>query len=320
MQNKILTFVLLTFFTVCVLSSRAQQAPIFTHHSNSNAYVNPGFAGLSEGILLNGISRMQWSGFKDDEGNQVAPTTYLLTADMPIRLLRGGIGLAIVSDQIGFEDNIGVQLGYSYHWNLGGGILGIGAAINFLNRSVDFSKYKPTQDGDPALPTGEESDMLFDANLGLFWQVPELYYVGFSVTSLLETKGKALTSNATSSSSFVGDRTFYFVAGYQFEFPNKPEFEIIPSFNVMSNLASTQFNLSAKVLYNKKFWGGVNYRLQESIGVMIGFSIKDIQVGYAYDINTLGLGLPGSHEIFLSYCFKIQRDKLPRIYRNTRYL
>jgi hypothetical protein len=111
------------------------------------------------------------------------------------------------------------------------------------------------------------------------------------------------------------------VAGYEYPIPGKPAYEIHPSMSLMSNGVSTQINLTAKVLYNNKFWGGVNYRLQESIGLMVGVYIKDIRIGYAYDINTLGLSVvPGSHEISLGYCFKISPDKTAREYRNTRYL
>ncbi|MBU2558256.1 MAG: PorP/SprF family type IX secretion system membrane protein [Bacteroidetes bacterium] len=320
MQLKIkrLTIFLLLFLSIGV--AYGQQAPVFTYHTNTHAFTNPGYAGLGEGICLNGIVRQQWSGF-EEEGNNVAPENFLVTGDMPVRWLRGGVGLAIIQDKIAYESNIGVQLGYSYHASLASGTLGIGTALNLLNRSVDFSKFNPHSEGDPVLVSGEQTDMLFDVNLGLFWQVEDVYYIGLSATSLLETKGKALGSSAESSASFIGDRTFYLVAGYEYPVPGKPAYEIHPSMSVMTNSVSTQINITAKVLYNNKFWGGVNYRLQESIGIMAGVYIKDIRIGYAYDINTLGLSVvPGSHEISIGYCFKIQADKTAREYRNTRYL
>ena len=65
---------------------------------------------------------------------------------------------------------------------------------------------------------------------------------------------------------------------------------------------------------------GVNYRYQESIDILVGFTIKGIQINYAYDINTMGLKLPGSHEVSISYNFKLDLEKQPRIYRSIRYL
>lgn len=312
------TFIVFILLLGAHLAGFAQQAPIFTHHSSTHAYTNPGFAGLGEGICLNGIVRQQWAGFKDMEGNKVAPETFLITGDMPVNFLRGGASLAIIQDKLGFERNVGVQLGYAYHTGFAGGTLGIGSALNFLNRTVDFSKFKPHTSGDPLLAQGEISDMLFDLNFGLFYEVPERLYAGISMTSVLESRGKALTSN--SEASFVGDRTVYLVGGYQYTLPNNPAFTIQPSVSLMSNFSTWQMNLSGALLYNNQFWGGVNYRPQESVGLIVGMKVLDLKLSYSYDVNTMGIGVPGSHEVSLGYCFKVQTEKYTRTYRNTRYL
>lgn len=298
----------------------AQQAPMFTNYSNAYAMTNPGFYGLSDGVNINSIYRDQYTGFKDyATGTRVSPRTFLISADLPIPAALGGFGLSIVKDQLGFEDNIGVNLGYSYHLDLGAGTMGIGLALNLTNRAVDFKLARPLVDSDQAIPNDKQTDMLFDANIGVFYMIPETFYVAASVTSLLETKGKVLTGSATSSASFVGDRTFYLVAGYEYQFVNSL-FKINPLMCLMSDIANTQFNVGLKGWYNDKFWVGLNYRYQESVAVMAGFSIKGLLLSYAYDINTMGIGLKGSHEVSLSYCFKLNLDKSPRIYRSARYL
>lgn len=299
------------------LTSWSQMAPVFSHHPYTNMYINPGFAGMGEGICLNGIIRQQWAGFKDNDGNKVAPEELLLTVDSPVRLLRGGIGGSIVQDRIGFYNRIGVQVGYAYHLDLGAGTLGIGAAVNFLNWGSDFSMFVPSND--PVLGSGTFNDMLFDLNLGLFWQVDERYFLGVSSTNVLESKGKTFTSDNTSG-SFVSDRTIHVSGGYMWQLPNNPMYEIRPSVNVMLNRSVAQVQLSTNVMYNNRFLAGVNYRLQESVGIMVGLLLKDFRIGYAYDINTLGVSIPGSHEISLGYCFKVKGERMTRSYRNTRYL
>ena len=148
---------------------RAQQTPIFTNYTNSYSYINAGYAGMSEGINLMGLYRMQWKGFVDNDGNDVAPTTFLLTGDMPFKALHGGIGFSVVQDHLGFENNVNIGLGYSYHLDLGGSTLGIGVAATLLNRSVNFSQLNPNNQNDPILQgLGDESAMLFDFNVGLF--------------------------------------------------------------------------------------------------------------------------------------------------------
>jgi type IX secretion system PorP/SprF family membrane protein len=300
---------------------RAQQAPIFTNYTNSYAYINPGFAGLSEGVNLLGLYRQQWAGFiENPEVNGMTPTTFLLTGDMPIRALGGGISFSVMNDQLGFENNTNVGLGYAYHIDLGGGTLGIGVSASLLNRAVDFSKLKPGDGSDPLISQmSQESSMLFDASAGLFFQIPESFYIGVSGINLFETTNRAMGSNETGA-SFTTDRTLYLVAGFPFLFESMPAFKFTPSVSVMSDIASTQLNAGIKITYNDAFSLGVNYRPQESIGLSVGLAIRDFVLIYAYDINTMGYSIPGSHEIALSYCFKLDLDKTPRDYRSVRYL
>lgn len=319
-MSKLKAIVLFAFLLLAAAGVRAQQAPIFTNYNNSYTYINPGFAGMSEGVNVLGIYRQQWAGFADTEGNEIAPTTLLVTGDMPIRALGGGISLTVLNDQLGFEKNTNVGLGYSYHVDMGGSVMGVGLSVSLLNRTVNFGQLVPGAPGDPLLnQLGEESGMLVDVSAGLFWQIPESLYIGVSGINLLNTTGKALGDGQTAA-SFTTDRTLYFVAGYPIMFESLPVFKFIPSVNVMTNLSSAQLNAGMKVVYNDVFSLGANYRPQESVGLTVGLTIKDFVLGYAYDINTMGYNIPGSHEISLSYCFKLDLDRTPRDYRSVRYL
>lgn len=321
LKNKIKHILLLIVALLMTRGAMAQQLPIFTQHNNSYAFANPGFFGMSEGINLMGLYRQQWAGFVDADGNNVAPQSFLFSGDMPLRALHGGLGLSVLQDHIGFENDVNIGLGYSFHMDLGGSTLGIGLSGTLINRSVDFSQLHPISDGDPLLVgLGEESAVLFDFNVGVFWQIPESVFVGVSVVNVLESMTKALNDNAESSASFVTDRTFYLIAGYPFQFEGLPYFKFVPSVNLMTDISAWQLNASFKMVYRDLFSFGVNYRPQESVGLMVGLTIKDITVGYAYDINTMGLNIPGSHEIALSYCFKLDLDRNPRDYRSVRYL
>lgn len=319
-MSRIKAIVLVVFLLIAMAGVRAQQAPIFTNYNNSYTYINPGFAGLSDGVNVLGIYRQQWAGFTDSNGNDIAPTTLLVTGDMPLRALGGGISVSVLNDQLGFEKNTNVGLGYSYHIDMGGSTMGLGLSLSLLNRSVNFGQLVTGQTGDPLIEQlGEESGMLFDISVGAFWQIPESFYVGVSAINLLNTTGKALGESQTAA-SFTTDRTLYFVAGYPFLFESLPAFKFIPSVNVMTNLSSAQLNAGAKVVYNDLLSLGVNYRPEESVGITVGLTIKDFVLGYAYDINTMGHNIPGSHEIALSYCFKLDMNRTPRDYRSVRYL
>ncbi len=91
-------------------------------------FINPGYAGMREGICINGLLRQQWAGFKDYEtGDNAAPEDYLITVDSPIKLLHGGIGGAIIQDKATYNwSDVSLLLSYSFQTELSIGTIGIG--------------------------------------------------------------------------------------------------------------------------------------------------------------------------------------------------
>jgi type IX secretion system PorP/SprF family membrane protein len=313
---KNLTFIAFLFISTFAFS---QQLPQYTQYMFTKLAYNPGYAGAGKGICVQGLVRQQWVGFKetDDEGNThtVAPETYLVSVHSPVKFLRGGIGGTIVQDKIAFQNNISLNLMYAYQASLGAGDLGIGVQLTLLNKTIDFSNFNPIDPGDPVLEgKAEESDMIFDMGLGLYYRVPDTYYFGLSVLQLLETQSDpAATSTQLS-------RQYNLVGGYEFSLPNLPSFDMLPSFLLKTDGVSIQMDLTALMRYRNQFWGGLTYRYQDAVAIIVGMEWKNFNVGYSYDINTSALGSWGSHEIRLGYCFKIEVDKVKKIYRNTRFL
>ena len=295
----------------------AQQEAQFVHNMFNGIYFNPGFAGSIGGISAIGLARQQWVGFKDGDGNKVAPNTYTLSIHSPLNFLHGGVGLNVYSDKLGFQSEIGVKLMYAYRMDIGMGNLGIGVQLDFLNSTMDFTKLREgaAQQDDPLLQGGKDSDMVFDFGLGVQYLVPDKFYVGLSSTRILESESTTLY--------YQYKRHYYLSAGYEWAFPNNPSYVIEPSLLVKSDAVETQFDLAALLKYNNKVWGGVSYsslRVMDPFSVLLGLSIKDIMIGYAYTIPTSAIGSGGSHEIMVGYNFKINMDKGRRSYRNTRFL
>ncbi len=299
--------------------SFGQQAPVFTQYKESYMFINPAYAGMRQGICVNGLMRQQWAGFKDYEtGDNAAPENYLITIDSPIKFLHGGIGGTIIQDKPTYNWNdISLLLSYSFHAELSIGSIGIGLGAVLKNRSIDGSKYRYV-DEDPIILKSEQGDMRFDANLGVFFKSINNYYIGVSFTNIINSRFVKL--DPAGDGLITTDRTLYITGGYNYILPRDPRFEIDPSFLIQSDFISTQYNISATVSYNSLFSAGLNYRFQESVGIMVGMRYKDFRLGYAYDANTKRLNVPGSHEISLNYCFKIKPDRSKTSYKNTRYL
>jgi type IX secretion system PorP/SprF family membrane protein len=308
-----LTVLPLLFSFWLVNTVRGQQEPNFSQYMFYGLALNPAVAGNDNAVSVTLANRIQWTDFGKEGGEQVAPRIYFVSGDLPIRVLKGGVGLMIMQDAIGHEKTISVRLGYAYQRKMGFGKLGIGAQIEFNNRNIDFSKLLPVDAGDPLLAgLGKESEMLIDFSLGVFYRVPGSYYIGVSGLHLVQTKGKPLTESDQGSLRMMLDRTFYVTGGYEINFARKPDYQLIPSAVVDLTLR-----------YKEIVWGGVGYRLGESIIILLGGQYKDFRIGYSYDINVNKLALPvfgGTHEIMLNYRFKLELDKGRKSYKNTRFL
>jgi type IX secretion system PorP/SprF family membrane protein len=319
----------LTFITLALLVlgsgvAYGQQEPNFSQYMFYGLNVNPGVAGNENAVCVTGANRMQWTGFGKENGDVVAPRTYFISGNLPIKILRGGVGAVIMNDALGYERTIGVKVGYANQRKLGFGKLGIGAQIEFNNRSIDFSKLKPANE-DPLLGQlgAKESEMLIDFSLGLFYRVPDSYYIGISGLHLVQTKGKPLVEGSSGNLAMKLDRTFFITGGYEFTFPGNPDFQLVPSVQLETNLSSLQIDANALLRFKELFWVGAGYRLNESVIVLLGVQYKDFKIGYSYDINVNKLALPifgGTHEFMLGYCFKLEMDKGRKSYKNTRFL
>lgn len=301
----------------------AQQEPQFTQNMFYSNNWNPGFAGNENAICAVGAYRYQWAGFQDAEGNHVAPETFFVSVNSPVKILHGGLSGVVISDELGFEKTVTVKLGYAYQKKIGFGKLGIGVHGDIHNRSIDFSKFKAVDKSDPVLLGGEQSDMLIDFSLGVFYKVPGSYYFGLSGVNLLESQGSPLTSTSGGGVRLNLDRTFYLEGGYDFVFPSNPAIEIIPSVLIKTNTSSLQLDIAAIVKYKEAFWAGMTYRLQDAVCLTAGVQYKDIKIGYSYDINVSSLNLNvtgGSHEVMIGYCFKLETERGRTSYKNTRFL
>jgi len=296
-------------------SSLAQQKPMITQYMFTNMFLNPGFAGSSGGICATGLFRKQWIGYNDPDDSKSGPQDFLLTVDSPIKILHGGIGGSIYQDKIGTIQILAVKVGYAYRMELGPGNFSIGIQLGFQNPKIDFAKFNPVVEDDPVLKEkSDRSDFLFDMAAGLSYTIPDKFYVGLSSDQLLQTKGQ--------NTNYQLCRHYYLTAGYQWPLPYHPAFELQPSMFLWFDGAAFQLNISALVEYNKKFYGGLAYRLQDAVSILAGVNFKGFRIGVAYDICTSSLAKynSGSVEVMLSYCFKIETDKFRKSYHNTRFL
>lgn len=314
-MKKIFCFLFL--YIIAILAAIAQQDPQFSFNKQTLLTVNPGYAG-SDG-LINGsiLNRYQWTGI---EG---APKTLVFSIGSATELFgrNSGIGLNIISDELGFQKNISVNLGYAYRIKTGIGDLGIGGSLGFYNMAINGANrwYFPSGEfwnpNDQGFPQAEASQLALDAGLGLFLRSND-YFLAASVTHL----NQASIILGETARSFLA-RHYYLSAGYNIRLSN-PLFELHPAVYFKTDMAAYQADFTVELIYKKRFSAGLNYRIDDAICVLLGFELNNgLRIGYAYDIITSALAAygNGSHELFLSYSFDLGKNRSKK-YKSIRYL
>lgn len=308
---KQIVLILSIVFISCL--ANAQQDVQYTNFMFSKLNFNPGFAGINDGICLNGLARQQWMGYKGYEDEGGAPNTFYFAGQTPVKALMGGMGLTITNDKIGFENNTTVRLAYSFHLDLGNGTLGLGIQPGLFNKQMDYTKFRAVDEGDIVLQGGAtESAMSFDLAFGAYYRTQK-YYAGFSMTQMQGFwGGQAEYSTGLASPDYAAHT--YITGGYFYELPSNPAFTINPHILVKTDFASAQYDINALLWYNNQMYAGVTYRSSDAVALLAGYRVetgdmKGLMGGISYDITTSALSSSssGTFEIFLKYCFTIVR-------------
>jgi type IX secretion system PorP/SprF family membrane protein len=298
---------------------KAQYIAQVSHFMYDQLRTNPGSAGSMDMVCINGIIRQQMVGFP---GN---PENFFFNAEVPLSLLGGrhGVGLSMYRDAIGLNTDINLHLTYAYRFTLGDGTLGIGANAGFVDNNVASDQFVPHDEGDIPSITSPDG-MTFTVGAGVFYRTEEIYF-GISALHLNEPEVISTPeSGVGTTDEFIYNlkRHYYVTAGYNMQLSN-PAWEIQPAVLLKSDGVVTAMDLNLTCVYNKKFWGGVSYRTGAAVVGMLGLELfEGFKVGYSYDMQTSALinETQGSHEILLSYSFKIGVEKAPQKYKSIRFL
>lgn len=290
----------------------AQQDIQFTQYMNNRLYFNPGVAGSSGSICLTGVHRSQWVGFEN------APVTQNLNAEVPIKLLHGGVSLNITRDQIGIFNNTFVGIGYAYQMQMASGTLGIGVSVDIYSNSIlTGQSFILPQPGvpDPSVFNQGASGLAVDGTFGLYYQSGNMF-AGISTKRLLGAKTEYPSSEIGQVTELEHVRHYFIMGGYDIPLQNT-NIVLTPSTMIKLDESATnpQADINVSMSYNNKIWGGVTYRIDDAIALMAGYEIiPSLRVAYSYDLTTsdLNTASSGSHEITASYCFKLEFPPRPK--------
>ncbi len=307
---------------LCGLLAKAQTDPSFTHYFDIPTYFNPAAVGQIDYIRIRGAARLQWVGVDN------APTSFVLTGDMPFKFIgkRFGTGINLFTESAGLYKTItaGAQIGYKFKALKGEWTIGLEPGI--INQAFKGSKvYIPEDDDyhqatDEAIPNTDVAGTSFDLGVGLWYNHPR-FYAGVSMKHALSpsvkfsdsdnqtggvTGGESADGTNIKEFSFDARRTLYFTAGCNIPIKNTL-WEVMPSMIYRSDFTFWNVEATARVRYNKFLIAGIGYRYDDAVSALLGVEIKGFYLGYSFDysLSEIGRASSGSHEIVAGYNLKL---------------
>lgn len=273
-------------------------------HTLSNQYIlnglaiNPAFAGSDEAFSTTLMYRNQWTGF---EG---APKTLTAAIHSPLRNELVGLGLLVMSDQIGVYNETSILANYAYMIETGEGKLsfGIGMGVTFLN--VGWDQLQTIDIDDLELNASAVSVTNPNFSAGVYYYQND-FFLGVSIPFLLSYTYTGEDSQLLDLKNDISEYNFHITSGYTFELSRK--YKLQPSMLLKYNPGEAfQADVSGQLIYKDRLSLGLTYRSADMLVFISQLQVSDqFRIGYSYDkgLSQKSTHFNGSHELMLKYIF-----------------
>jgi type IX secretion system PorP/SprF family membrane protein len=316
MRKLVLSLLLILVSIGSLVSQFDAQISQYMFHNSS---FNPAAVGEGDMIQISGQHRIQWIGMPN--GGQT--TIFSINSPLKFDKINQGIGFKFLNDKVGQFTNQSVHFQYAYKKKIGAGILSIGTDLGFVSLGFNGDSIHKITLGtyhdistDPEIPKSSVVGMSFDMSLGLFYSTSQ-YYGGISYLHLNNP-----TVNWGDISKFKQNGSLFITGGYKWILPDT-KYVVKPSTLIKTDFSSLQFDLSGRVEYDTKYWGGLTYRLEDALVFLAGINMAGgLSIGYSYDLPTSQLLTvsSGTHEILVMYSFEYIFGKRNSKYKSIRIL
>ena len=289
---------------LALFEARSQQDPQYTQYMYNMNVINPAYAGSRENLSFGLLYRTQWTGLDG------APKTGTFFGHLPVGD-KVGLGLSVISDEIGPVRETNAYADFSYTLRLGGEhrlAFGVKAGATF--HDLGLGGLDLIDEGDPYFQ--DASGATPNVGAGAFYYTDN-YYLAVSVPNILSS----VQLDAQGTEYGTEERHYFVTGGYVFELSESAKLK--PSFLVKSAFGSpTSFDVNLNALFWEKFEIGASYRLDDSFSGLVNFAVTpSIRLGYAYDaVNSdIKRYAPSSHEFMLLFDLNFPR----KVSRSPRY-
>jgi type IX secretion system PorP/SprF family membrane protein len=306
-----------SFFVVITGTCFAQQNLQFSLYTLNLNTINPASTGINEMIHISGVHRQQWLNVKR------APQTTYMNVELPFTIenSKHGAGIGFINNSIGLFSNQSISLKYAYHktivdkTSLSGGLNIDFNSIGFNVKDATTGNSDYHSPSDPSIPTGSDiSDLKTDIGIGALIK-SEAYLLGIALQNILSP------SYQLSNTEYNTPMNLNLLGIYNIKTINSL-YLIQPSVLAKTDFTRWQVELGSTVQYKEKYWGGLGYRFQDALIFQLGMQLSNgLTIGYAFDLPVSSMinSSIGSHELSLSYSFKIEFSK-KQTYKSIRHL
>ncbi len=293
--------------TIILLSpqaSNAQQDPIYSQYMFNLVHINPAYAGTRELLSTTAIYRGNF------ENPQIAPSTYLFTADWALPGKNIGLGINLYHDDLKVADNTALNVVYAYRIKLLRGVLSFGLQGGFLkyNLSSNLALYDYA---DPSFSNFRD-DFTLNVGGGVFYH-DDRFYIGASSPKLLGKSRVNLTETRKINEQV---NHLFLTTGYVLNATS--EIIVKPSALVAFVPGSPiHLDVNTNIWFRNIASIGASYRLRRAVVGLFEFQVSpQLRIGYSHDFVLNGPNIFNSSEILVRYEFGFTRPniKSPRFF------
>lgn len=308
-----------TVLVLVCLKAGAQYDVHFSHYWELDHFYNPAAMNKNSRLNLTGAYSMQFAGYEN------APRTMFFGANTRAPWSNEGrqsIGAGLLSDRIGLFTHNRLFVNYAYLFHIGGGTLNTGVQVGMLNEIFRSDEVRTIDSGDPAFPAGSENGKGVDLGIGLYYRY-KIFYMGLSGLHLTAPVLKYGKGNNVSAELKIRP-ALYLHGGCNIQLKN-PLLSVQPSLQASTDLGVFRMDVTVRGTYkfqSNSFYGGLSYSPGKSVTFLLGGTIGQIRMGYAYEMFTNGVGWQtGSHDLVVSYQLDVEFFKKGKnVHKSVRYL
>ena len=307
-MNRQFTILTCMMFIVS-LSTLAQNQYHMSQFMLHQPFINPAAQGSYSNLNGALFYKTQWTNFVG------APEIAGFNINTPLgKTQKNAIGLTLVKDKVGVNNNYDVSGNYSYHVKTGEkSFLSLGLGASIMMMQSNLGNVHTIMTDDPVFSGNTRVFFMPNFKLGAYY-FADNFYVGLATPNLLKNRitfGSELESSTEFDSKNIH---LYFHSGYQF-FINETV-DLMTSVLVKHvSGAPIQFGLNAQAVYKKKIGVGGAFRSSQEVSLLLNYQlIPELKLGYAYDLNfgIIGNYSTGTHEVMLIYNL-VSDKKIPII-------